>query len=371
MAESLLRAGLRVEIVTYYNRDRPLANDQLPVFRAPHVPGDDDHTPGPKLYKIGADALLLREALRRHGQKPYDVIHGHHLEGALCGLALRLRARAPVIYDAHTLVQAETLSYGVFGRFPLSSALRGLQEICYRGADACIYAEAEIGAWAERRGIAPAISKVVPQGTSVKEVEAIADHVPTPFDGRAAEHVVYTGTLSRYQNVDALLHAAAQLRQRDTHFHIVTGESAASGAELEALARQLGITQRVSFVYDKGFAEHMRYVKFADAVVSPRDDCSGMPQKLTNYMVFGRKIVCSSGSAKLLDERTAYLYPRGDRSAFAAVLGAALDEPGNRRGEAARAAVQQLDWDRLTREVVEVYERALGLRGRHRPAPVA
>ena len=49
--------------------------------------------------------------------------------------------------------------------------------------------------------------------------------------------------------------------------------------------------------------------------------CDGIPQKLLNYMAAGKGIVCSAGSAKLLEhERTGLIVPNGDVDAFAAAI---------------------------------------------------
>jgi glycosyltransferase involved in cell wall biosynthesis len=360
VSEALARTGHRIDVLTYFNSDFPLRREQIRIFRARRIPFCNDNTPGPKLYKLLADPLLLGVGVRVCRQNQYDVIHGHHVEGGLCAMLLGKRFRVPFVYDSHTILEREISAYGVYGSFPIKRSLTMLEAICYKNSDASIYVDGEILSYAMEHGVAPEIGEVVPSGTNVTEIGEIAEHLQNPFDSRpSTRKVVYTGSISRYQNVDDIVRVAAKIDDPEIRFFIVTGDSAANASYLEKLIAELRLKDRVSLLFDKTFTEQLAYIGFSDVALSPRDDCSGQPQKITNYMALGKKIVCSSGSAKVLNDSSAYIYEKGNIEDFGRKLIQAVNDHSGARETEARRAVQSLDWDRLSLQVDKVYQRAV------------
>ncbi|HTC24518.1 MAG TPA: glycosyltransferase, partial [Gemmatimonadales bacterium] len=88
--------------------------------------------------------------------------------------------------------------------------------------------------------------------------------------------------------------------------------------------------------------------------------CSGVPQKLLNYMAAAKPIVSFAGSGGLLEHgRTGWLVPDGDTEAFGGAVLHMLDEPelAHQLGAAARRHVaDHYSWDRSARLVESVYE---------------
>ena len=95
--------------------------------------------------------------------------------------------------------------------------------------------------------------------------------------------------------------------------------------------------------------------------MNPRVECSGVPQKLGNYMAAGCPIVTFAGSAKhVTHDSTGVVVPNGDINAFAdAIVHVIADRSRARRlGDEARAfARAELSWERVAERIEAVYER--------------
>src|SRR3989339_455734 len=130
MAEALKRAGNAVDILTYHNRDFEYKDKIINIFRTPKIPLIETNSPGPKIYKLLADFMLILKGLGLCKQKRYDLIHAHHIEGTICGLSLKGVYNIPVIYDAHIIVDDEVPTYKRYKFKPIKLFLNLLENIC-------------------------------------------------------------------------------------------------------------------------------------------------------------------------------------------------------------------------------------------------
>jgi glycosyltransferase involved in cell wall biosynthesis len=129
-------------------------------------------------------------------------------------------------------------------------------------------------------------------------------------------------------------------------------------APYEALAGKLGIRHAIELVPDS-FEKLPGQLAEAAFAVLPRVQCDGIPQKLLNYMAAGKGIVCSAGSAKLLEnERTGLIVPNRDVSAFAAAIVRLASDPVLRDtlGQAAQEYVERnYSWDQAAERLERIY----------------
>ena len=140
-------------------------------------------------------------------------------------------------------------------------------------------------------------------------------------------------------------------------------------ASLEPLLpslRALGIADLVSRA-DSDYASLPYRLAEADVLANPRVQCTGVPQKVLNYMAAGRPIVSfESSRGPLRDGVTGLVVPEEDVDAFAAALIRLLREPalGDALGQAARReVVSRHGWPQVAERVTTVYERVAGARG--------
>jgi len=206
----------------------------------------------------------------------------------------------------------------------------------------------------ERHHLAPDRVSVVTNGVETQTFRV--DAVPAA-DG--ITRVIYTGTLAPYQDVDLLLEAFAVAYRSRPDLRLCMAVSSPF-APYEALANKLGIRAAMELIPDS-FEDLPRQLAEASFTVLPRMHCDGIPQKLLNYMAAGKGIVCSAGSAKLLEaEKTGIVVPNGDVNAFAAAILRLAADPGlrERLGTAAREYVERnYSWDQAAERLERIYQR--------------
>jgi len=287
------------------------------------------------------------------------VIHAHHLEGLLVALPSRLRHGVPIVYDAHTMLSSELPSYGPgFSKRVVSTVGRWFDGVLPNAADHVASVTTDIrDRLTARHGLSPDQISVVTNGVETGCFRFTG--VLPRADGLT--RLIYTGTLAPYQDVNLLLEAFAVARRSRANLRLCMAVSSPFDP-YEALARKLGIREAIEIIPDN-FEELPRQLAESAIAVLPRMHCAGIPQKLLNYMAAGKGIVCSAGSAKLLEhERTGLIVPNGDVGAFAAAIVrlAADSAYSDALGSAARDYVERnYSWDQAAERLERVYARVV------------
>lgn len=369
MAEGLARTGHRVDILTYHFGE-PLPVQGVRVIRIPRAPYRR-LAPGPSGVKLGLlDPLLALRLLACGRRRRYHLIHAHHFEGALVGLAVRPLLRVPLIYDAHTTLAGE-LHYYDFPRWQRVSDY--LDRRVPTWADHVVAVSETLREDLVHRGVAPGRIDVIPTGVNLEAFEGAGPEAVRERWGLAGRRVIiYTGSLETFQGVGFLLRAMPEVFQevRDAVLVLV------GGGQMDAVAdqcRRLGIASRVILAGHRPFAEVPGFLSAADVAVAPRPECPGIPQKLVNYMAAGRAVVSFRSSAKLVEHGVSgWVVPDGDIRGLARGILRLLGDPvlRQRLGDGARAAVVgRWEWPVLCRRLEGVYLRILTRRDPPKFAP--
>ena len=356
MAEALGRRGHDVHVVTYHLADRT----PTPSMTVHRIVGPRWYTrtaPGPTFAKLALlDPLLtfkLRGLLRTI---TFDVIHAHHYEGLLAALCARVRRSPPIVFDSHTLLETELPQYG----YGLEAALRThagrvLDRYLPTRAEHVVAVSDEIRTHYEAAGHSSSGITVIGNGVEVEHFRSKGQDL----DG--GHLLTFAGNLARYQRVDLLLEAFAHVRRQDerARLRILTADDFEPFAPL---CERLGIGNCVE-VLEVDYHTLPDELSRATVLANPRIDCSGIPQKLLNYMASGTPVVSFAGSAKLLEhERSGLVVPNADVTAFAAaVLRLMVDADLRRRlGACAQDIVaREYSWDQVARRVELVYARVV------------
>ena len=361
LAEGMAARGHRVHVVTYHY-GTGASGSTLSVHRIPRIRSYQNLSPGPTYMKLALlDPLLavkLWQVLRRHR---VDVIHAHHFEGLLVAAAARLRARIPLVFDAHTLLSSELpfyplklprwLTKGIATRFD-----RHLPGI----ADHVITVTERIRQRLLRFGRVPEERvSVVPNGV---ESEFFSDGVNRTANGRSSRPtLIFTGNLAPYQGIDLMLLALKKVlnRRSDVRLKIVTESSF---EHYDALARELGISESIELVRAQ-FEEIPMLLAGATVAVNPRTECDGIPVKLLNYMAAGKPVLSFAGSAPgVCHRQTGWLVPDGDIDGFAegALTLLSNTELASALGQNARRLVRdQHDWNRSAELTENIYHQVI------------
>lgn len=375
MARALHEVGHEVHVVAY-----PLGelHRRLPfrVHRSVGVPGYRRTAPGADPLRLTMLLPLLAatvdRVVRRHD---IDVVHAHHVEGLLAARPAKRLRRVPIIYDAHTTLAGELPHYRHGLPRRLTAAVgRALDRRLPQLADHVVATSQYIAHEMLDDGTAKDRVTVIGNGIEDDFVAATAlDAIdPAPADD-GIERIVYAGNLAAYQGIDTLLHAFARVAaaRPAARLQLVTESVFEPYA---ALARQLGIMDRIDLEVPPPPHALGTRLAAADVLVNPRVECPGYPLKLLNYMAAGRPIVSFASSARDLTHGSeAWLVEQPSAAAFAHGLTTMLDRPdlAGRLGAAARRrVVEELTWSRVAGRLETVYRRLLQAAAARR-SPVA
>jgi glycosyltransferase involved in cell wall biosynthesis len=358
LAEALSARGHQVDIITYHIADDAQVLD-VPVHRIFSKPVYWRMPAGPNLRKLFLyDPALAVKLWQVLGAGRFDVIHAHHLEGLLVSVPARLRYRIPVVYDAHTMLSSELPSYGpLFTRRFVGAMGAWLDGVLPRGADHVAAVTNDIrDRLIQRYGMSPERISVVTNGV---EMANFCLGAPPESDG--VTRLIYTGTLAPYQDVDLLLEAFAKARRVRPDLRLSMAVSNPF-EPYEAHAVRLGVREAIDLLPDR-FDELPRQLAASAVAVLPRMHCPGIPQKLLNYMAAAKPIVCSAGSAKLLEnERTGLVIPNGDVEAFSQAILRLVGNPtlAQELGSRAREQVEHsYSWGHAAEQLERIYEQLI------------
>ncbi len=361
MSEALAKLGHNVHVVTYHF-GKDIQTEGVFIHRIPHVAYYNNFTPGPTLTKLSLlDSLLFFKLRKITKTKNIDLIHAHHYEGALLGYAVRALYGVPVIYDAHTTLTDELPYYGFWNRKIVSAFL---DSHVPKWADFNITVSEELKEKFCHAEIPSHKIEVIPTGVNP---EAFAYGNPSQIGKKyrlgTKKVVAYTGSLENYQGIKYLIRAMPFVfNQLEDTILLVVGDGKIN--EYRNMCQEIGIQNKVIFAGPRPFSEIPDYLAAADVTVSPRINCPGMPQKLTNYMMAGKAIVSFEGTAKLLSDGVDGLIVRnGDVEQMADSIITLLKNIDLRRrlGEnARRIVVEKYDWYVLSRKIEGIYAYLLG-----------
>jgi glycosyltransferase involved in cell wall biosynthesis len=359
LAEGLAARDHEVEVATYHLGDA----DPVLGVRTHRIAPVRRYTrlaPGPSLGKLlVVDPLLVARLRRLLSERPFDVIHAHHVEGLMVALLARRGRRLPIVFDAHVTLESELPYY--FHRSTVRHLMRrvglALDRLLPPRADHTVAVTTELRArLLAARSVAPARVTVVGNGLEFEVFEQARREVRTRPRG---ETLVFTGNLATYQGVDLMLEAFARVRERRPGARLsIVSQSAFT--PFEAMARDLGIRDAVDIV-DVGFERVPEYLARADVALNPRLDSPGIAQKTLNYMAMGLPIVSFTGSGRHL-VGSGLLVANADVEGFADAIVRLLEQPAlaRRLGDQAKRLVREKnDWAQSSEILEQVLEQVV------------
>jgi glycosyltransferase involved in cell wall biosynthesis len=231
--------------------------------------------------------------LRNHGDD-YDLVHAHNYH-ALPALMAAATARAPLVFTPHYHGGSES-----FFRDALHRPYRLLGSAIMRRAKRVIaVAPAEASLLASHFPGAAGKIVVVPNGVDAERLSAAQ-----PFDLGESVVVLCGGRLERYKRVGDTIRALAHLDGR--YVLRITGDGPAR-EELEELARDLGLSQRIEFLGRVDLDQLHRWFRTA-AVYVTMSEIEAMPLTPLETLYAGARVVASDipahrGTASFAGER--------------------------------------------------------------------
>ena len=299
----------------------------------------------------------------------FDVVHICNPPDLLFLVALPLKLRgAKVIFDQHDLVPELYESRFGRGRDLLYRGVVALERMTYRLADVVIATnESYRRAAIERGRKAPGDVFVV---RSAPDLSRFNGGIADPALKRGKEHLLcYLGVMGPQDGVDYALKALASLRDlRADDWHAVFIGGGDCFDEMRALARELGLDDRVTFTGRIPDDELLAYFSTADVALSPDphnplNDVSTM-NKVLEYMACAIPIVSFDlREARVSAGDAARYVPCNDTDAFASAASELLDNSieRRRRGRIGQTRLAgALSWEHSKVQLLASYAAALG-----------
>lgn len=311
-----------------------------------------------ELMELGYSLVAYRR-LRAAAQrfKP-DVIYERYNLFLLAGLMLKRKLGLPLLLEVNAPLVEEREKHG--GGLGLPALARWAEARVWRGADRVLPVTRVLAGHVSAVGVPQKRIEVIPNGIN----EAHFAAAPTPEEAKRALGwdgalvLGFTGFVRDWHGMDKVVRWLATPAAPQQARLLLVGDGPAR-AELEALARELQLGERVRFTGVVDRHEVPRYVAAFDIALQPAVVAYASPLKLFEYLALGKAVVAPATPnlvEVLTQDRNALLFDPAVPQAFEAALqrlstDVALRE---RLGAAARASIaeQGLTWQHNARRVI-------------------
>lgn len=390
LSRALARCGAQVEVYTRATSSaQPPVVDAEPGIRVLHVPAgpfeglDKNDLPG-QLCAFTA-GVLRAEAHRPEGW--YDVVHTHYWLSGQAGWLAAERWDVPLVHTMHTMAKVKNAALAP-GDAPEPQGRVIGEEQVVGAADALVASTREEAAdLVERYDADPDAVHVVAPGVDLATFTPLAGGAPARRALRArlglpADRpvVLFAGRVQLLKGPDVLVRALPLLTGgagggdcAEPPLLVVLG--GASGRptavrELEALAHQLGVRERVLVRPPVPRHELAGWYRAADLVAVPsHNESFGLVA--AEAQACGTPVVAAAvGGLRtvVVDGVSGVLVPGHRAEAWARALGDLLADPRRRAqlGEGARRASERFSWERAAAAMLDVYEQARKARASRR-----
>jgi len=310
------------------------------------------------------DLKALVQLVRLYRDLQVDIVHTHTSKAGILGRLAGRLAKVPVVI--HTV-------HGFAFTAPIPRWQKklyiALEKMAGRWCDALIFISKPLMAEAGRLGIGdPKTYSLIPSGIDISAFRNGASN-----GNREAKikllglrnGVPIIGTVSRLvkdKGLELLLEAAAKLKAKGLDFHMVWVGDGPLRAELEALAKQLGVSERL---YITGMCTDVpAWVSCFDLFVLPTL-WEGMGRVFLEAQAAGVPVIGTKVGGVpdvVKDGVTGILIPPSNVDALVEAIELLLNKPELRRqmGYAASqfASDEQFQVEFMVRKIEEVYEQA-------------
>ncbi len=338
----------------------------------PGAPGVTPFGTRARVARVGLPTAALRQCwappaarLALRWASDADLVHvhlGEDLAVVPVALAAARRRRLPLVVTVHVSL-AHTLA--VHG--PRSAVLKVVggwwEGVAERTADAVLTLTPRLARVLAGHGVDPARLHVIPSGVRPDRFDTprpLPADVATVLDAVPRPRVGFVGRLHPQKSVDVLVRALAVL---GPGAHLVIGGEGPARPALERLVRQLGLSDRVTFL---GLVAHDDVPAVLRAL-----DVAALPSRyeelgtgLVEAMACGLPVVASRTGGipdVVRDGENGLLAEHGDVAGTAAALRRLLGDADLRRRarEHCLATARSHRWDALAGRVLDVYTSVL------------
>lgn len=362
------RRGIASDVFTRVPSSHPPSIERLgPLTRVVNIPaGPADLDKYQLVGEVQAFANGIREMAAAE-QATYDIVHSHYWLSGAAACTLRADWAAPWAHTAHTLalVKNRKLAPGDQPEPPVREMVEA--EIA-RSADLLVVSTVSEGEDLRRAyGAGAGRIAVVAPGVDLDAFQPVPRFTARRWIGLEGRRpVLFAGRLERLKGAEVALRAFAQVAAEhvDVDLIVLGGDSRTQGeserARLQAIADELGVSDRVSFRGSVAQPELRVYYSAAEALLMPSYSESfglvGLEAQACGCPVIAAGV---AGLASVVrDEVTGYVVPSHDPAAWARRLSVLLEsrDLSEQMGRRARLLAQRFSWSRTGDRLTEEYE---------------
>jgi len=347
LAEALMDLGHEVSVIAPADDDAILPPYVVPAGRAVPVPYNGS------IARLSFGFLSAGRVRRWLRDGNFDVLHVHEPAAPSLSLLACWVADGPIVATMHAALPR---SRALHAAGPILAS--ALEKISGRIA----VAEAARSTLVEHMG---GDAVLIPNGVNVGRYEK-AEPLPG-FPGTGGT----LGFLGRMdeprKGLDILLAAFPQLAAERPGLRLLI---AGRGDPDDVLSQvPAACRERVVLLGEVSDDDRVRMLHSVDVFCAPNTGGESFGYVLVEAMASGAPIVASDIDAfrqVLRDGQAGELFETGNPAGLAAAAGRLLDDPAHRAAlaTAATAAVRELDWSVIARDVVRVYEAVVPVAGR-------
>lgn len=316
-------------------------------------------------YSVPAYLRLARLA-REH--RP-DVLYERYNLFLLAGIWLRRKYDLPMLLEVNSPLAPERAKYGGLA---LNRFAHWLEDHVWRHADVVLPVTRVLAGYVERAGVPSSRIEVIPNGINQAHF-AVAPGTEEAKNALGLQHEIvlgFTGFVRDWHGLDRVVDWMAK-QHKDEPLHLLVVGDGPARAPLEAQARALGISERVTFT---GLVPRERIPEMVaafDIALQPAVTHYASPLKLFEYLALGKAVVAPNepNLMEILSEgENALLFDNTVVGAFESVLDRLVGDSALREklGHGARQTIvaKRLTWTENASRVLDRFEGLLRERKR-------
>ena len=359
-ALALAEQGIACDLLTYGDGE----DVDIPGLRHTRIPNWRPlrQVPvGPSLKKALLDMLLFAWTFGFLVRRRYDFVHAHE-ESVFFLLPLKTLFRFKLVYDMHSSLPEQLVSFGFTRSRLIVGLFRWLEGRALRRSDAVITISRALSDYARARMTDPtrhiliensgvAEIRVDGRGTHVSASGTTASVAPREAVLRGGGPIIgYAGNFERYQGLDLLLHAFAEVIVAVPEARLLLiGGTPTQVEQHQELSAELDLQEKVFFTGSLGSSEARRLTGSADVLVSPRIEGTNTPLKIYEQIASGIPLVATRilAHTQVLDDEVCMLVDATADGIARGIMELLLDQES--AAEMARRAQSlsqsRYDWD--------------------------
>lgn len=358
--------GHNVTVCTYHlGRDVHLKN--VTVKRIPHISLYKKISAGPSLGKPFIDLILLKKVFQVFSEYDFDFIFGAHFEGALIGILLKKFHDIPLIFDVHSSLFAEMVTYDIVRKnMLLQEIFRFAEKYIARKSDCITTSSPATRDLFLEYGISTEKVKFVPDGIDLSQYENNKSVREKYGFSSKDKVVVYGGNLKDYQGIDYLLEALKEIKKsRNDVKCIIIGFPS---EEYEKMAEKMKLLDSVIFTGQVAFDRVPDYLTSADILIAPRISTpltdTQRPLKFMSYFAAGKPIIATDIPAHktlLKDKVNALLIKEKSSAEISDAILKLLEDNtlSKKLSSNAKKASLEYSWEKSAKDVLNLYSSML------------